>query len=110
MRFLLALIALAACAQAQTPDGATHSDWPHYGGTQLSWRYSALDQINARNVKNIVPVWQFQTGDYAENLQATPIVVDGVMYLITPRIQVFALDAATGHVLWRYKYPTPRPG
>ena len=76
-------------------DGATRADWPHYGGTQLSWRYSALDQVNTGNVKNLVPVWMFQTGDYAENLQATPIVVDGVMYLITPRIRVFALDAAT---------------
>src|ERR1700733_3786966 len=107
MRFLLVLLAVAAaCAQ----DGATHSDWPHYGGTQRSWRYSALDQINTGNVKNLVPVWMFQTGDYVENLQATPIVVDGVMFPITPRIQVFALDAATGHVLWQYKYPTPRPG
>ena len=72
MRFLLVLLAMAAWAQ----DGATHADWPHYGGTQLSWRYSALDQINTGNVNNLVPVWQFQTGDYAENLQATPIVVD----------------------------------
>ena len=111
MRFLLVLFALGtACAQDRSPDGATHSDWPHYGGTQLSWRYSALDQVNTGNVKNLVPVWMFQTGDYAENLQATPIVVDGVMYLIPPRIQVFALDAATGRVLWQYKYPTPRPG
>src|SRR5580658_7888194 len=111
MRFLLALFAVAAAfAQAQTPDGATHADWPHYGGTQLSWRYSALDQVNTGNVKNLVPVWQFQTGDYAENLQATPIVVDGVMYLITPRLQVFALDAASGQLLWQYKYSTPRTG
>src|SRR5580700_10449384 len=112
MRALLVVLGAAAgaFAQAQTPDGATHSDWPHYGGTQLSWRYSALDQVNTGNVKNLVPVWMFQTGDYAENLQATPIVVNGVMYLITPRIQVFALDAATGHELWHYKYPTPRPG
>src|SRR5271154_3743841 len=99
MRFLLALL-VAACAQAASPDGATHADWPHYGGTQLSWRYSALDQVNTGNVKSLVPVWMFQTGDYAENLQATPIVVNGVMYLITPRIQVFALDAGTGHLLW----------
>src|ERR1700683_5499112 len=107
MRFLLVLLALTA---TRAQDGATRSDWPHYGGTQLSWRYSALDQVNTANVKSLVPVWIFQTGDYAENLQATPIVVDGVMYLITPRIQVFALNAATGNVLWQYKYPTPRAG
>jgi alcohol dehydrogenase (cytochrome c) len=90
--------------------GATRSDWPHYGGTQLSWRYSALDQINASNVKNLTPAWIFQTGDYAENLHSTPIVVDGVMYLISARAQVFALDAATGQVKWQYRYPPPRPG
>jgi alcohol dehydrogenase (cytochrome c) len=96
MRPLLFLLALPAVyAQNGTADGATHADWPHYGGTQLSWRYSALDQINTANVKNLVPAWIFQTGDYAENLQATPIVVDGVMYVITPRAQVSALDAAT---------------
>ena len=49
----------------------------------------------------------FQTGDYAENLQATPIVVDGVMYLITARARVFALDAATGREIWHYQYPEP---
>ena len=97
-----ALLLLAVAAFAQ--DGATQADWPHYGGTQLSWRYSALDQINTTNVAKLTPAWIFQTGDYAENLQSTPIVVDGVMYLITPRANVFALDAATGKVIWHYSY------
>jgi alcohol dehydrogenase (cytochrome c) len=105
MRYLPLLLTLAAHAQ----DAATRADWPHYGGSQFSWRYSALDQVNTTNVKNLVPAWIFQTGDYAENLQATPIVVDGVMYLITARLQVFALDAATGAVLWHYRYPNPAP-
>ena len=97
MRLLLCLLTLPGVyAQNGAADGATRADWPHYGGTQLSWRYSALDQVNTTNVKTLVPVWIFQTGDYAENLQATPIVVDGVMYVITPRAQVSALDAATG--------------
>src|SRR5579862_2169358 len=101
MRFLLVLLAIsAACAQ----DGATHSDWPHYGGTQLAWRYSALDQVNTSNVKNLAPVWQFQTGEYADGLQSTPIVIDGVMYISTPRGSVFALDAGTGRMIWQYKY------
>ena len=54
-----------------------------------------------------MPAWMFQTGDYAENLQATPIVEDGVMYLITARARVFALDAATGREIWHYNYPEP---
>lgn len=105
MRFSLILFAVsAALAQDAAP---TRADWLHYGGTQFSWRYSSLDQINAANVKSLTPVWIFQTGDYAENLQATPIVMDGVMYLITARARVFALDAATGREIWRYQYPEP---
>src|ERR1700752_1007129 len=99
----LAALASAACLPASGQntaiDGSTHADWPHYGGSTYSWRYTALDQINVSNVKGLVPAWIFQTGDYAEGLQATPIVVDGVMYLITARFQVFALDASNGKVL-----------
>jgi len=46
----------------------------------------------------------FQTGDYADGLQATPIVVNGMMFLSTAQDEVFALDAANGAVLWHYKY------
>lgn len=106
MRFLLCLV-LTTVAAAQT-GGPTGSDWPHYGGTQLSWRYSSLDQINTSNVGKLAPAWIFQTGDYVENLQSTPIVVDGAMYLITPRARVFALDAASGRELWRYEYAPAR--
>ena len=105
----LAVIVLLAVASARAQDGAARADWPSFGGTQLAWRYSALDQINTANVKNLAPAWIFQTGDYADNLQATPIVIDGVMYLITARDNVFALDAATGRVIWRYAYSMPPP-
>ena len=108
MRIALLLLLAAVCRGQDA--GATRADWPHYGGTQFSWRYSALDQVNTANVKNLVPAWIFQTGDYVENLQATPIVIGGVMYLITPRARVFALDAATGNELWQYASPEPRRG
>ena len=109
MRFVFILFAATLVnAQTPAPEGATRADWPHYGGTQLSWRYSALNQINASNVKNLAPAWIFQTGDYAENLQSTPIVVEGIMYVITPRAHVFALDAATGRQLWQYTYSAAR--
>ena len=113
MRFLtLALFATLSATQAlaQTT-GATGVDWPSYGGTQAAWRYSALNQINATNVSKLLPAWQFQTGDYENGLQSTPIVIDGVLYLVSARSQVFALDAESGKELWHYHYALPRnPG
>ncbi|MBF8270802.1 MAG: quinonprotein alcohol dehydrogenase [Gammaproteobacteria bacterium] len=103
------VMAIACCnparAQNKIMDGATYVDWPHYGGTHMSWRYSALDQINAGNVKQLSPVWIFQTGEYTDALQATPIVVDGILYISTNNSKVFALDAATGDLIWQYDYP-----
>jgi alcohol dehydrogenase (cytochrome c) len=105
MRTLILLAAaVAACAQ----DGATRADWNYHGGTQFAWRYSALDQVNKTNVKKLAPAWAFQTGDYEMGLQSTPIVADGVLYLSTSRSQVYALDAASGRLIWQFKYPLPR--
>ena len=99
--FIVCITALPLLAQ----DGATHADWSYYGGTQLAWRYSALNQSN---VKKLAPAWAFQTGDYDGGLQSTPIVIDGVLFFPTTHDWVFALEAATGKMLWQYKYPLPR--
>ncbi len=101
---ILAGVLAAAGVRAQSLDGATGDDWLHHGGTQSAWRYSALDQINTDNVARLVPAWFYQTGDYVDGLQSTPIVVDGVMYLSTNSNHVIALNAATGEQLWRYEY------
>jgi alcohol dehydrogenase (cytochrome c) len=85
-------------------DVATVKDWPSYGGTYAALRYSALDQINTQNVKTLRPEWIFQTGDYENGLQATPIVVDGIIYLSTSNAWVFALDGAGGRVIWEYHF------
>src|SRR6185369_5719434 len=50
MRFSLILLTLSSALARDA--GATHDEWPHYGGTQFSWRYSALDQINTSNIKS----------------------------------------------------------
>ncbi len=94
------------CA-ALAQDGGTRENWPHYGGRESAWRYSELSQINATNIKRLVPVWTFQTGDYMGGLQSTPLVIDGVMYVSTSRNRVFALDAASGKEQWQYVY-TPQ--
>ena len=85
-------------------DVATLKDWPSYGGTHAALRYSALDQINTSNVKTLAPAWIFQTGDYENGLQATPIVIDGIIYLSTSNAWVFALDGVTGQVIWEYRF------
>ena len=86
---------------------STRADWPSYGGTHASLRYSGLDQVNTGNVDRLVPAWVFQTGDPESGLQATPIVVDGVMYLSSASNWVFALDAASGRLLWEYRFRLP---
>jgi alcohol dehydrogenase (cytochrome c) len=108
MRLLFGFLAVSLCALAQ--DGATRNDWPHYGGQQSFWRYSALDSINRNNVKKLKVAWVFQAGDIEGGMQATPIVIDGVMYITTAWNHVYAIDAATGREIWHYQYPKPPGG
>src|SRR5215831_9673822 len=81
-------------------------NWLMYRGTYAGWGYSALDQITAKNVKKLVPLWSFSTG-VTEGHQSPPMVNNGVMFITTPQNQVFALDAKTGDLLWRYKRELP---
>ena len=99
------LLLLAVALNLTAQDGATRNDWPTYGGAFSAWRYSALDQVNRGNVQKLAPAWVFQTGDYENGLQATPIVSDGVLYLSTSNAWAFALDGATGRMLWEYHFP-----
>jgi quinoprotein glucose dehydrogenase len=94
-RFLaLLLFALPLFAQ-------NNSDWPVYGGNFDNTHYSSLDQLNRDNVKNLQLAWSFDTGE-SGGLQTSPIVVDSVLYGITPSQKIFALDAATGKLLWKF--------
>jgi alcohol dehydrogenase (cytochrome c) len=102
MKFLSLLVLLTSGLPAA--EVATRDDWPSYGGTHSALRYSALDQINTSNVKALAPAWIFQTGDYENGLQATPIVIDGVLYLSTSNAWVFALDGSSGRVIWEYHF------
>jgi alcohol dehydrogenase (cytochrome c) len=81
-------------------------NWLMTRGNYKGWSYSALDQINAHNVKNLVPVWSVSTGVDSGH-ESPPIVNNGVMFITTPYSQVIALNAANGDFLWRYKRPLP---
>lgn len=78
-------------------------NWPLHNLDLAGSRFSALNQINASNVKSLVPRWLFQYGiiDGVSN-QTTPIVVEGVMYITDPRGSVYAVEAADGHLKWTF--------
>ena len=93
---------------------AADADWPHYGGDLGSTKYLPLDQISADNASQLEIAWQWESVDnatVAANLEqdiravpagwkATPIVVDGVMYVPTSFGRIAALDPASGEQIW----------
>src|SRR5690242_19120737 len=82
-------------------------NWLSYSGAYSSQRYSTLSQITPANAKNLELQWVFQARSL-EKFEATPLVVDGVMYTVQPPNSVVALDAATGRIFWMYYYHPSR--
>ena len=81
-------------------------NWLTYRRTYDGQGYSPLKQINADNVKSLIPVWTYSTG-VNEGHEAPPMVNNGVMFVATPYGQVLALNAKTGDLIWRYKHELP---
>ena len=104
---LLASGAISSGASAQ----ARTVDWPVYGGNTDHTHYSTLDQITPRNVGKLQVAWTYETHDEfkGSEMQSNPIVVDGVLYATSPKLRVFALDAATGKELWSFDPNGGRP-
>src|SRR5215467_11111680 len=107
----LAGVSLAAQGLPVSSERLLHADrepgnWLMYSSTYNSWRFSRLDQITTENVGNLGVRWLFQ-GRHQENFETTPLVVNGIMYLTRPENDVYALDAATGRVLWTYSHKNP---
>jgi alcohol dehydrogenase (cytochrome c) len=82
---------------------APKSDWLTYHGSLSGNRYSNLDQVNTGNIQKLTKAWTFPIPT-SPRLQATPIVVDGVMYM-TGWNEVYAVDGTTGHQIWSYRRP-----
>src|SRR5690349_9642745 len=87
---------------------AADVDWPAYGRDAGGTRYSPANQITRQNVARLKPAWEYHTGALQPKtalnekaaFEATPILVDGTLYLSTPFNQVIALDPATGKERW----------
>src|SRR5579863_2130631 len=79
----------------------SNHDWSVYGGDPANDHYSPLAQIDRDNVKELALAWKYDTGETG-GLETSPLIVDGVLYGITPSQKIFALDAAGGRLLWKF--------
>src|SRR5512147_831116 len=114
MRSLVGLLAAAVLAPALTAQ-STSGEWSAYGHDAAGTRYSPLTQITRDNVSRLTVAWTYRTGDTAHTRQtvkfeATPLMVDGTLFLSTPLGRVVALDPSSGRVRWTFDSHVDRQG
>lgn len=112
-----AFVVLAACLLVFGPIGAAQSgalsgEWRYHGADSGSTHYSGLDQINRDNVGDLSILWRWRMPNIGPDkddsrfaqtrFETTPIMAEGVLYFTTGFSQVFAVDAASGQILWQY--------
>ncbi|HZO19761.1 MAG TPA: PQQ-binding-like beta-propeller repeat protein [Gemmatimonadaceae bacterium] len=104
-RSLAPLVFALLCAGCEPASRTGADDWVTTGADLGNSRHSALAQINRENVSQLRAAWTYHTGDaltQRSEIQATPIVIDGVLYTTTPALAVIALRADSGTLLWRF--------
>ena len=80
--------------------------WLLYGGDYANYRHSPIADITPDNVADLQVVWAFPTGT-TEQFEVSPTIYDGIMYVTTSFNRLFALNAETGEIYWRYDHPLP---
>src|SRR3982751_2950869 len=92
------------CCAVGLTAAAAAADWPHYGGGPDRLRYSPLAQVTTTNVSGLRVAWTYDTRDAFEGseMQCQPVVAHGLLYATSPKLRVFALDAATGRERWSF--------
>lgn len=114
-----AIACFGQASETKTSGAKASGDWPMYGHDEASTRFSPLTDINVSNVSKLQRAWTFhmkpageETAPPANGIaarlrtrasEATPLVIDGVLYMPTPFNRVVAVDATTGKQLWEYK-------
>jgi len=105
----LTALLLAGCLHGGSRQSSENGEWPSYGNDAGGTRYSPLRQIDRGNVANLRMAWTYRTGEvggvapYAHTaFEATPLMVDGTLFLSTPYDRVIALDPETGAERWSY--------
>jgi quinoprotein glucose dehydrogenase len=111
------VVAAATIAFATSPLAAQKvGEWTAYGHDALGSRFSPLTQITRENVAQLKPAWTYRTGDAdvvtrkPVKFEATPLMVDGTLFLSTPFGRVIALDPETGKERWTFDAHADRQG
>ena len=123
---LLLILILAGCGPRPIERDATApvEEWPSYGNDPGSSRYSPLTEITKTNLRDLRVAWTYHTGDisYANSMwngkkvwakstfEATPLFVDGTLYVVSPFNRIIALDPETGHEKWAFDPKLDRIG
>jgi len=122
---LVSALLLAACDTGETPRAGTPPDfsraitterlanaasephnWLTHGGTYLEQRHSPLTEINKDTLGRLAPAWYYEFDTY-RGQEATPLVADGVLYTTSAWSKAYALNAATGELIWAYDPKVP---
>ena len=108
--FLLLAFCLGAWCQ-QRPHRLTAGEWPEYGGTLAGQRYSNATEISRQSVKQLKTAWVFHThtfdqisstNDARSVFESTPVLWQGTLYFTSPYNEVFAIDASSGSLRWKF--------
>ncbi len=102
---ILLLLPLLICT-CKSNDENSSATWSVYRGNAEGHAFSSLDQINTGNVENLKVAWEFNTGDAADGnrsaIQCNPIIANGMMYVTSPKLKLFALDPVSGKPNWTF--------
>lgn len=122
--FLLSILVACGSRPIRREAGAAIAEWPTYGNDPGSSRYSPLMEITKANVSGLKVAWTYHTGDIAaanstwngqkvwakSTFEATPLVVDDTLYVVTPFNRIIALDPETGREKWTFDPKIDRIG
>ncbi|GAC1385388.1 MAG: hypothetical protein NVSMB45_14140 [Ginsengibacter sp.] len=98
------LILILYCYSCSRPQ-SDYNDWKYYGGTTENIHYSTLKEIDTNNVTGLQPVWTYHTGDLDQSnsqMQVNPIVINDVLFGVSPKLKLIAINAGTGKLQWSF--------
>src|SRR5258708_5180060 len=105
---LLFLLFIVSC---QSPKEG-YVSWAVYGGSRANEHYSSLSQIDTANAAKLQKMWEYHTGDgdSLSQIQVNSLIIDSVLFGVSPKLKLFALDAATGTQKWVFDPAAPVNG